>query len=262
MAVDEVLLRRVAAGTSLPTLRLYRWAPATLSLGYGQRGGEQANLDYCLRTGIAVVRRITGGRAVLHDREVTYALVAPERFDLFPGGILGNYRVIAQVLLATIRSFGVEATLSAGSVKPAASGAERSACFTAPASYELLFEGRKMTGCAQKRQEGAFLQHGSIPLEMDLERLFRALDVRGSQDIRRALELLGGKIGWLNRWAAGPLSIPQVEEELIRQFSGIFRCEFVDEPLSQSEWRQAQELALDRYLHLDWPTRPQTQAGR
>ena len=110
MAFDEALLESVAAGRSGPVLRLYRWDPPAVSLGYGQ-SLQRVNLPACRELGLDVVRRLTGGRAVLHHREVTYAVIAPERTAFFPGGVLDNYRVIAGVLLQALQTLGLTAEI-------------------------------------------------------------------------------------------------------------------------------------------------------
>ena len=107
MALDEALFRSVQAGISPPVLRLYRWQPATVTLGYAQRGEAQVNWAACRSLGIDVVRRLTGGRAVLHDREVTYAVIASDRQELFGGRVLDNYRVSAHLLQHCLEQLGL-----------------------------------------------------------------------------------------------------------------------------------------------------------
>ncbi|RME32846.1 MAG: lipoate--protein ligase family protein, partial [Deltaproteobacteria bacterium] len=177
MALDQALLEAVAEGASGPILRLYRWRPATVTLGYAQRGQGVVNLEACQRRGFDVVRRCTGGRAVLHDREVTYAVIAPTGDGLFPHSVLASYRLIAEALADVYRGLGLEVIL-ADQRHPGVhdDAAGRSACFTAPGQYELLYRGCKLAGCAQKRIPGAFLQHGSLPVDLDLEALYDALD--------------------------------------------------------------------------------------
>ena len=114
MAIDEVLLESVATGASAPVLRLYRWQPATLTLGYAQSIHKDIDRDLCLSHGIDVVRRSTGGRAVLHDREMTYAVMAPFSSGVFGATVLDCYRVIAEVLQETLVRLGLSPELVAG----------------------------------------------------------------------------------------------------------------------------------------------------
>ena len=195
MAIDEVLLRNVQAGISPPVVRLYRWNPATVTLGYAQRGAHQFNREYCDDKGIDVVRRLTGGRAVLHDEEVTYAIISRHE-GLFTGDPLQSYETIAQVLLACLRILGLDAVTSgrhAGT--DCAAAVEQSACFTAPAQFEIVCGGKKICGSSQKRAQGGFLQHGSIPVNMDLTKLFRALNTDMSASLELGVQRLAEKVG-------------------------------------------------------------------
>jgi lipoate-protein ligase A len=256
MAVDEALLEAVARGLSGPVLRLYRWAPPTVTLGYSQRGAEVVNLAACRDLGLAVVRRCTGGRAVLHDREVTYAVISPERSGIFPGGILENYKVIAGVLRRTLEAFGLAAEMAAGRSRGAGGGGVRqSACFTAPSSYELVCRGCKVTGSAQKRHGNAFLQHGSIPVDMDLERLFLALDTRRHLSAAAGGRLLGRSIGWMNRWLESPVAVSEVEERLVAACAEVWGIRYIESELSAAEQERAAVLLKEKYADPSWNLR-------
>lgn len=256
MAIDEALLEAVAQGASGPVLRLYRWSSPTVTLGYSQRGENVVNLGACRELGVAVVRRCTGGRAVLHDREVTYAIVSPARSQLFPGGILENYKVIAGMLRRTLESFGLAAEMAPGRNHGAGGeGVQQSACFTAPSIHELIYRGRKVTGSAQKRYGSAFLQHGSVPLDMDLERLFLALDTLGRDSAAAGGRLLGRSIGWMNRWLDRPVTVSEVEERLVAACTEGWGIQFVDSNLSSVEETRAAALAEEKYSVPSWNLR-------
>jgi lipoate-protein ligase A len=251
MALDEALLESVAAGRSAPVLRLYRWRPATVTLGYAQRCDRSVNLAACREMGLDVVRRITGGRAVLHDREVTYAVIAPERTPPFPGGILENYRVIARPLQRTLAAFGLPVAFAPGRRGGAGEGAAASACFTAPSAYELVCHGRKVTGGAQKRQGGAFLQHGSIPLDLDLERLCRALQP-AELSLDAVVSRLEQSVGWLNRWRQSPVAVTEVEERLVEAFAEEFGISLVGDSPTADEEALATRLEAEKYANPAW----------
>lgn len=253
MALDDALLHSVATGVSAPVLRLYRWRPATLTLGYGQRGSSQVNLQACRRHGIDVVRRCTGGRAVLHDREVTYAVISPERNEIFPGGILANYRVIAEVLQQLFQSFGLDAQLAPDRSRgQKGRGALESACFTAPGQFEILHQGCKLAGCAQKRDRGAFLQHGSIPVDLDLRQLFEVLDSQGEDSSEQGARRLATKVGWLNRWLAHPVGIGEVETTLVDCFSRQLGLDWQLSSLTEAEWLLCRKFQAERYANPLW----------
>lgn len=161
MALDEVLLAS-AARDGIATLRLYRWRGAWLSLGYAQPF-ERADAAAYRAAGVTVVRRVTGGRAVLHGADLTYAVAAPE--SLLPPGLEGAYRLLSDALLDALRSVGIAAGPAPRAPVPAPS--EGFDCFAAAAADEICVAGRKLVGSAQRRSLGAVLQHGSIRLRPD-----------------------------------------------------------------------------------------------
>ena len=170
MAVDEELLARAQAGAALPVLRLYAWDPPAVSIGRFQDIAAAVNAGACKRLGIDIVRRITGGRAVLHRQELTYSIVARSDHPLFPPTVLGTYKVIAQGLVAGLRNLGIPAEIVSRSGRHAAlvrKDAKDPACFSSPSWYEIIVGNRKIIGSAQRRVSGAFLQHGSILIDYD-----------------------------------------------------------------------------------------------
>lgn len=155
MAVDEALLEAaIARGRDEAVVRLYRWANPALSVGAKQDVPRDV-LDRCAAAGVEVVRRPTGGGAVLHLHDLTYAVVAPGRGM----GVLGIYRWVAEGLVAGFAALGLEA-----SVVEHAGGGRALACFALPTGADLVVGGRKICGSAQVRRGGWFLQHGSIPV--------------------------------------------------------------------------------------------------
>lgn len=244
MALDDALLHAVAAGSSPPILRLYRWRPATLTLGYAQAVGDGVDLAACRDAGIDVVRRPTGGRAVYHDREVTYAVIAPVGGP-FGGTVAESYRVIAGVLKNALCSFGLPAELVPGQPRGQVG---RAVCFTAPAQHELLIDGCKVAGCAQKRRGQAFLQHGSIPLDLDLELLHRFMPAAAEEN---PAERFRG-IGWLNRFASRPLRIDEVEDALVASLVAALGVGLEAGEPTTTESTIAQRLRTEWYDNLAW----------
>jgi lipoyl(octanoyl) transferase len=156
MAADEALLEE-AAHTGRAFLRLYRFAPPCLSFGRNEPATKRYDRTLIERLGLDVVRRPTGGRAVWHEHEVTYAVAAPA------GGMLdAHYRAIHARLAIALRHLGVAAALAPAARARALGGG---ACFDASVGGEVVVSGRKVIGSAQLRRDGAFLQHGSILLD-------------------------------------------------------------------------------------------------
>ncbi len=168
MAVDEAILEACIAGEVPPTVRFYRWQPPCLSIGYFQRAGREVDPAGCRALGVDWVRRPTGGRAILHDRELTYSVVAREDDPAVSGSIVESYRKISAALVAGLRRLGLPAEVAPPRSHPP--GVRTAACFDAPSDYEVTIYGRKVIGSAQVRRGGALLQHGAILLEVDLDR--------------------------------------------------------------------------------------------
>ena len=189
MAIDSALLERAEAGERW--LRLYAWDPPCLSFGRHEPAARRYDADRIAALGLSVVRRPTGGRAVWHARELTYAVAAPH--EAF-GSLREAYREIHLVLLDALRSLGAAAELAP---PRGAVAVDAGACFAAPAGGEVLVEGRKAVGSAQLRQGAALLQHGSVLLDDDQATVGAvsrtAPPPDGSVPLSRAL---GRTIGW------------------------------------------------------------------
>lgn len=161
MAWDQALMAR-ARRTGEAVLRIYGWSSPTLSLGRNQTAKGAYNLEAAAARGVTFVRRPTGGRALLHHREVTYSVTAPEAFD---PTLRGAYARVNQLLLTALRSLGVDAQLSGPKARSLPPGL--APCFDQPSPGEIVVGGRKLVGSAQWRHDGALLQHGSILLADD-----------------------------------------------------------------------------------------------
>ncbi|MCS6802810.1 MAG: hypothetical protein RMM58_00220 [Chloroflexota bacterium] len=186
MAIDTAIHHAVAAGQAPPTLRLYQWSPPCLSLGAFQ-AVERALAAPPGTPGRAWVRRPTGGRALLHDREITYAVIARADDPLVVGGIALAAQRIAAALAAGLAQLGVPA-LAIALPRPRAPRPSGPACYDIPSAYELTAGGRKLVGSAQLRRDGAVLQHGSLPLSLDRRALAERLAVSDREALVARLE--------------------------------------------------------------------------
>lgn len=166
MAIDEAIFRETVKKKKQPTLRFYGWQPAAISLGYFQEFKNEIDSALCQRSGVDIVRRLTGGKAVFHRDEITYSLAAGPSEDRFPGTVVGTYEKISLCLARGLSLLGIHAHLA----EKSAENQELdllSCCFSAPAGNELLVGGRKICGSAQTRTRGGFLQHGSLLMTFD-----------------------------------------------------------------------------------------------
>lgn len=191
MRVDNDLLRNLEAAAEPRTvIRFYAWNRPTLSLGRNQSDEKGADLDFCREHGIDVVRRPTGGLAVLHDHELTYAVVSnqPEAFS--GGSVYGTYRRVSEALAVGYRSLGVNVALAQRPAGRAVQSDTDDPCFASQSRYELVFDGRKLVGSAQRRLRRAFLQHGSMPLSIDRGLLAGATRFADSAALEREVTAL------------------------------------------------------------------------
>ncbi|MHB1127871.1 MAG: lipoate--protein ligase family protein [Bacillota bacterium] len=245
MAIDEALLMHLIEGSAPPTIRFYTWDPPAVSIGYFQDMETEVDLESCQTKGCQWVRRITGGRAILHDQEVTYSVVAREEHPLLPGGIQETYLRISTCLASGLGYLGVEASLAPGAKK----GLRTAACFDSASRHEILAGGKKIIGSAQVRRGGCFLQHGSLLLDLDAEKLFSVLRFRVPAD--RARDHFVRHAGCL-RDLKKDVSTEEVIEALVKGFSGEMGVSLVEAPLSAGEQQTVRELVEKKYGTANW----------
>lgn len=175
MALDELLMDKVREKEITAALRFYEWEIPTLSLGYFQKVQKEIDTDKVNDYGYQMVRRQTGGRGVLHDKELTYSVILPENYHDMPDSVTESYKVLSHGLLHGFRNLGLDADFSIPKTKEEKKELTQirsSVCFDTPSWYELVVEGRKIAGSAQTRKKGVILQHGSILLDVDIDHLF------------------------------------------------------------------------------------------
>lgn len=252
MAVDEAILGAAGRGQSLPTLRLYAWDPPCLSLGYAQPFAD-VDVERLNARGWDVVRRATGGRAILHTDELTYSIAAPLEHRLMQGTILESYQRLARALVAGVRSLGIPVEMAENA--PVSGAAKGPVCFEAPSAYEIVVNGKKLIGSAQARKREGVLQHGTFPLTGDLTRITQALffpdeqarAAAASKLLQRATTaelVLGREIAW--ETAAQAIAESFQRELGIRLERG---------ELSGEEMTRAEDLLQNKYAHPSWTER-------
>jgi lipoate-protein ligase A len=247
MAVDEVLLDGAAAGTAPPTLRFYEWAPPCLSLGYFQPF-EVLDVAGCRSLGVDVVRRPTGGRAILHDRELTYSVALPLSLLGSDGAVLPSYHRLSVALAGGLNQLGVPVRLAPESA--AQTGPDHGpVCFDRPSAHEILLGGRKLVGSAQVRRATAMLQHGSILIEPRIDRLLACLRLPEGPATRIEDSVAGLA-------DAGDFPPARIASALAEAFAEEFGVRLVPSPLRPDEWRAAEGLVASKYQTVAWTERP------
>jgi lipoate-protein ligase A len=240
MAVDERLFD-LAAASGRTFLRFYQWLRPTVSLGYGQDAGKVVDAGFCAANGIDIVRRMTGGKLVLHDREVTYAVASADA-AVFTETLRDSYRLISEALLKGLARMGLAARLAEAS--PPAYVKGTMPCFAFPARDEIEICGRKIVGSAQKRTGALFLQHGSIPLEKD-EALLAAVARPGEPAEGLGMTSLSEALG-------RPVDFDAAVGPLIQGFADLFGASFERFDLSPGDEEAVRSLEASKYAALAW----------
>ena len=246
MAIDEVILDMHIQGGVPPTLRVYQWDPSALSLGYNQIIERDVDMPACQQAGVDVVRRITGGGAVLHAQELTYSIVSAVA-DGIPESIAGSYRFLSQGLIACYKRLGLDVEL-----KPGRNTMRSAACFSTVTLADLTYRGKKLAGSAQARRGNALLQHGSLPLHAQADMLFSLLRFSSGKSRQKARALFNRKTLTLGEVMGKDVDVRELKEDLREGFARALGIRLYDDGLTQGETRRSQELAEVKYSTDEW----------
>jgi lipoate-protein ligase A len=255
MALDEAILEAIGHGLVPPTLRLFAWKPPCLSLGYAQPVSDVDRQALATR-GWELVRRATGGRAILHTDELTYSVIGPADDPLLAGGVLESYRRIAEALLAALQRLQILAESIPNHKSP--SGTEKNkepVCFEVPSNYEITFYGKKLIGSAQARKQAGVLQHGTLPLCGDLTRITQVLrfpdEASRAFAARRLLERAITVESALGR----VVTREQAAMAFREAFQERHDIQFETATPTETELARAEELVNEKYAHSSWTGR-------
>lgn len=255
MALDEALLDWHSEGKIPPTIRFYGWDPATLSIGYFQKVEKEINLDAVKEHSLGFVRRPTGGRGVLHEHELTYSVIVSEEHPEMPKTVTEAYRVISEGILKGFQGLGLEAYFAVPKTAEEREGLKnpRSAvCFDAPSWYELVVEGRKVAGSAQTRQKGVILQHGSILLDLDEDKLFSLFNYPSDRVKERMQRAFKSKAVAMNEISSETVTMDMAKEAFKKGFEEGLNIHLEPYELSEEETQYVVDLAKTRYESDDW----------
>jgi len=255
MAIDEAILSAVLEGQVPPTLRLYAWSPPCLSLGRNQPLGD-VDLEACRAAGVDVVRRPTGGRAILHTGELTYSVALLASDPRATADVLEGYRRLSEGLLAGLRRLGVEVTPVDGGQGAGHRDGRRAGpvCFDTPSHHEITAGGRKLVGSAQWRARGGVLQHGSLPLEGEITRIVDclALSEADREAQRRALR---ARACTLEEAQGRRVPFAEAAQALAEGFAEALHLRLVAGKITADEQARAGELRRTRYATCEWAGR-------
>jgi len=253
MAVDQAIAQACAKGNSPPTLRFYRWQPPAVSLGRHQ---PLADIDQerVAELGYEIVRRSTGGRAILHIDELTYSVAAPSTEPRVQGGVMDAYLRLSNALVCGLQRLGLDAEKAGGDVRV---GKDVSAaCFEVPSAYEITAHGQKLLGSAQSRRANYVLQHGSLPLTGDITRLIDllAIDKSEAAELREQLQQHACTLATaIARNDTDPLlHFPRVADALAQGFTETLNLTLQPSQLSTEEVQTTARLIREQYANPTW----------
>jgi len=240
MAIDEFLFSSL--GEEPQTfVRFYQWEKPTVSLGFSQDIRKAVDLDYCRSHGVDIVRRITGGKLVLHHKEVTYSISSSDR-EFFTSSVANSYKSISQGLMRGLEKMGLKPCLASSHPSSYAKG--DSLCFSHPARDEIEIEGKKVIGSAQRRVGSRFIQHGSIPLVHD-EALLKSVSLPGKEESQIRMTSLSQALG-------RNVSFEWAVDHFLAGFSEYFGVVLKPKTFAASEREAIARIQKARYENEDW----------
>ena len=221
MALDEALLTNLVDHDT-PILRLYGWQPPCVSIGYFQSMEEEVDVLKCINMGVDVVRRITGGGAVLHEFELTYTFITKN----YPANILESYELICEPVVLCLNRLGYNAKY-------------------VPLN-DIVVDNKKVSGNAQTRKNNTLLQHGTILLAVDFEKMFSMLKVPSEKIKDKMIKDVKARVTGINR------SFEEVASNLKESFAEIFGAQIIKDTLSSKEKKDTEKLVIEKYSSRQW----------
>jgi len=248
MAIDEAIMLTVAKGKAENTLRFYRWDPSAVSIGRFQKIHEEVQIENCKKYEVDVVRRISGGGAVYHDSlgEITYSVIAKKK-DLDSTDIATLYIQICQGLIESMKIIGVKADFNPGNYKQCPN---------------ITVNGKKISGSAQCHKHGVILQHGTLLLEVNLERMFTFLKAKESWTPAQIVCIAKERITSLKEVLNTPITLGSVHSALIKGFKEALKIELKEGKLTGYEEAVANKLRQMKYITEKWNFEGKTQELR
>jgi len=234
MAIDESILRTKLESSVPNTLRLYRWRPSAVSIGYFQIAEQEVNLEACSALNIDLVRRITGGGAVYHDYagELTYSLIVDESEAKIPRDITKSYEVICLGIVEGLRALGIDAVF-----KPI---------------NDITVNGRKISGNAQTRRWGMVLQHGTILVDADIGTMFKVLKVSKEKISDKQIKAVEERVTTVKKELDQAVTFEGMASAIKSGFERALDIDLVDQPLTDRELSLARELRETKFKSEEW----------
>ncbi|MGB9676766.1 MAG: lipoate--protein ligase family protein [Candidatus Bathyarchaeales archaeon] len=238
MAIDEAILNARIKGLVPNTVRFYKWRPSTVSIGKFQKIENEVHVESCRKNGVDIVRRITGGGTVYHDAEgeITYSVIA-SKTELGAKDISEVYTKIYSGIVEALQILGLKADFNEGNAR---------------ACPNLTINGKKISGSAQCHKSGIVLQHGTILLDVDLEKMFTFLKVPWAKTCMEVVGIAKNKITSLNTELGREISAAKVHEALIEGFQKALKTKLENGQLTAYEKGLAEKLCKEKYATNEW----------
>ncbi|MBS4179032.1 lipoate--protein ligase family protein [Lederbergia citrea] len=250
MALDEKLLDWHSEGKISPVLRFYGWSKPTLSVGHFQRVDRTIDFNAVEKYQCQFVRRLTGGSAVLHDDELTYSLVVSEQKPYISDSIREAYFTLSKGIMAGFKELGiaVDYSIPEEHFKKNATAV----CFERPSDYEMLVDGKKISGHAQTRKKGVLLQHGSLPFSIDEQMLFDLFNFSSEEIRQKQRSTFSEKAISMNDVSSEKITYEIATKAFTKGFENGLNLELVPLKLTDSQWAEVHELAEAKYRSDEW----------
>lgn len=232
MAIDNAILIANSKGRVPPTVRFYGWVPPAISIGYFQSLTDEVDIDVCKRLGVGYVRRITGGGAVYHEKEVTYSIVVPESHPEIPKNIIQSYGRICGAVIRGLGFMGIESDY-------------------APIN-DIVAGGRKISGNAQTRKAGTVLQHGTVLMDVDVDKMFSLLKVPNEKIKDKLIADVKQRVTSIRHMVGKDVSFEEVTSAMMRGFEEEFHVELVEGSLCEEELSLAKEFEKECFSTDKW----------
>ncbi len=232
MAIDKAVLVANSKGIVPPTVRFYGWVPPAISIGYFQSLTDEVDIDTCVKLGVNYVRRITGGGAVFHEKEVTYSIVVPESHPEIPKSILKSYGRICGAIIKGLEYLGIESVY-------------------APIN-DIVAGGRKISGNAQTRKAGTVLQHGTILMDVDVEKMFSLLKVPNEKMKDKLIADVKQRVTSIRHVVGRDVGFEEVSSAMKKGFEEEFHVDLNEGTLCDEERSLAKKFEKECFLTEEW----------
>jgi lipoate---protein ligase len=232
MAIDLAVLKANSEGHVPPTVRFYYWQPSAITIGYFQSLKEEVDLDMCKKQGVDYVRRITGGGAVFHEHELTYSIVIPESHVEMPKNIMDSYSRICGAIMKGLKNIGIDSTYH-------------------PIN-DILSNGKKISGNAQTRKYNTVLQHGTVLLDVDVEKMFSLLRVANEKMIDKLVSDVKQRVSSIKHVLDREVFFDELLDDMKKGFEDEFNVELIKGELTDYELELSDKFDKERFASYDW----------